>query len=95
MSAYVVAEVEVKDRAAYESYLPIAAEALKIYGGKFIARGGVAEALEGEPAKPRVVIIEFASAEQARRWHSSPEYAPGLKMRQAAADARLLLVDGL
>jgi uncharacterized protein (DUF1330 family) len=40
------------------------------------------------------VVIEFPSADDARRWHGSPEYAPALAMRQRSATGNLVLVEG-
>ena len=45
MAAYIIAEVEVTDPAAYERYRPIALETVTKYGGKFIVRGGASEGL--------------------------------------------------
>jgi uncharacterized protein (DUF1330 family) len=39
-------------------------------------------------------VIEFPSADDARRWHGSPEYAPVLAMRQRSATGNLVLVEG-
>ncbi len=33
--------------------------------------------------------------EQARRWYASPEYAKTIPMRQQAANASLILVEGV
>jgi uncharacterized protein (DUF1330 family) len=42
-----------------------------------------------------VVILEFPSVERARAWWSSAEYGPAKALRQACADADLILVDGV
>jgi uncharacterized protein (DUF1330 family) len=36
------------------------------------------ELLEGEPQPKRIVVIEFAGAETARRWYRSEEYQRAL-----------------
>ena len=95
MAAYIIAEVEVTDQAAYERYRPIALETVTKYGGKFIVRGGASEGLEGEPPRPRTVVLEFPSADQARKWYRSAEYAPGIKLRQSASRSRVFLVEGV
>ena len=64
------------------------------YGGRFIARGGKAEALEGSPAPKRLVVLEFPSYEQAQKWYRSPEYAPLITLRQKASRGRLVLIEG-
>lgn len=94
MSAYVIAEVEVTDAAAYEPYRPLAAASIARFGGRFLVRGGAAQRLEGEREPKRVVVIEFPDVETARRWYHSREYQSALKIRQAASRGRLILVEG-
>ena len=94
MPAYVIAEVEVTNPAGYEPYRALAGSSVAQYGGRFIARGGTAELVEGSPEPQRVVIIEFADAAAARRWYNSPEYQAALPIRQANSRARALIVDG-
>jgi uncharacterized protein (DUF1330 family) len=53
--------------AAYEPYRPLATASIDRFGSPFIFRGGPAEWLEGEPQPERIVVIEFADAETARR----------------------------
>ena len=47
MTAYVIADVTVTNPEAYAAYRPLAAASIAQYGGKFIARGGAVEPLEG------------------------------------------------
>jgi uncharacterized protein (DUF1330 family) len=94
MPAYVIADVQVTDPAAYEPYRPLAAASIARFGGRFIVRGGNADLLEGTPAPERIVVIEFADAETARRWYRSEEYQAAVKIRQAASRGRLILVEG-
>ena len=47
MSAYVIAEIDITDPAAYEDYRRRVPEVIARYGGKYIVRGGKVEALEG------------------------------------------------
>jgi uncharacterized protein (DUF1330 family) len=55
---------------------------------------GATEALEGE-APDGIVLLEFPTAEDARRWYHSPGYQEALKHRQMAADYRAMLIEGL
>jgi uncharacterized protein (DUF1330 family) len=95
MAAYIVVEVEVRDKERYEDYKRLVQPTLDAYGGRFIVRGGAAETLEGDWSPGRLVIVEFPSAEQARRWWASPEYAPAKALRQATAHTQMILVEGL
>lgn len=94
MPAYFIADIEVTNPAGYESYRPLAGASIAQYGGKFLARGGKTELLEGGPEPHRVVVIEFADLAAAKRWYDSPEYQAALKIRLANARGRVLLVEG-
>ncbi len=95
MAAYVVVEVEVRDTDRYEDYKRMVPPTLAPYGGRFIVRGGVVEALEGEWSPKRVVIVEFPSVERAKAWWSSQEYAEAKALRQATAHTRMIVVAGV
>ena len=95
MAAYVIAEVDVRDKERYEDYKRMVPPTLEQYGGRLIVRGGATETLEGDWSPGRVVIVEFPSAEQARAWWGSDEYAPAKELRQATADSKLILVEGV
>ena len=94
MTAYVIAEVEVTDPAAYEDYRKLVPPTIARYGGKFLVRGGATETKEGGWQPKRLVVLEFPSLEDARKWYASPEYAPALALRLKAARSKLLLVEG-
>jgi len=57
-------------------------------------RGGAVETKEGSWQPKRLVVLEFASMDQARRWYQSPEYAPARALRAKAARSKVLLVEG-
>ncbi len=95
MPAYLIAEVDVADTAAYEEYKKITPGAIAAYGGRFIVRGGNVESKEGGWKPSRLVVVEFPSMEQAKKFYDSPEYAPALAIRLKAAKSRLVLADGL
>jgi uncharacterized protein (DUF1330 family) len=94
MAAYVIGEVDVMDPAAYEDYRKQVGAVVTKYGGRFIARGGKVEALEGGWSPKRLVLLEFPSMEQALKWYRSPEYAPLIKLRQKASRGKLVALEG-
>lgn len=95
MAAYVIAEIDVKDPARYDEYRKMVPATLEAYGGRFVVRGGAAEALEGSPDPARIVVLEFDSVEQAKRWWSSEEYREAKALRQQASDGRMIVVEGV
>jgi uncharacterized protein (DUF1330 family) len=94
MTAYVIADVQVTDAAAYEPYRPLAAASVAQFGGRFLAKGGSVELLAGEPQPERIVVIEFADPETPRSWYCSEEYQRALEIRQAASRGRFFPIEG-
>lgn len=95
MPAYVVVQVTVEDPTAYERYKQLAPPSIAQYGGRYIARGGQTSQLEGTWQPSRLVILEFDSVEQAKRWWSSPEYAEAKALRQRSAKTEMVVTEGL
>jgi uncharacterized protein (DUF1330 family) len=94
MPAYVVADVEVSDPERYREYSAQVAATVEPHGGRFLVRGGAAEAIEGDWLPKRFVIIEFPSKDAAHAWYDSPEYQAIVGIRHSASTARLILIDG-
>lgn len=95
MPAYVIADVDVHDPEAYREYVQLVPATLEPFGGRFIVRGGSHALLEGDWQPHRLVVLEFPSAEQARAWHESSEYAAAKAMRQRASRGNLVLAEGV
>jgi uncharacterized protein (DUF1330 family) len=95
MPAYIISDVTMKDRAAMEEYRTRAAPTIALYGGRYLVRGGEAEALEGTWLPRMFIIAEFPDRETAHRWYRSPEYAQALAFRNAGLSRNLILVDGV
>ena len=94
MTAYVIVDIKVLDPAGYEEYKKLAPAAVKLFGGKYLARGGLNETLEGDWRANRLVILEFPTVEQAKAWLNSPEYAPARALRHKYAKTNMVVVDG-
>ena len=95
MAAFVIAEVSVTDAEGYEKYRPLAGASVVANGGTYEVRGGTVESLEGEPVTGRIVILRFDSVEEARDWYNSDGYQAALPLRQAAAESRVFIVEGV
>jgi len=94
MPAYVINDMEVTDPALMEEYKKLSPPTVAQYGGRFLARGGQVETLEGGWAPKRLVILEFPSVEQAKAWVASVEYATARKLRQQATISNLIVIEG-
>jgi uncharacterized protein (DUF1330 family) len=95
MPAHVIAHIDVKDPTRYEDYKRMSPISIEKFGGRFIARGGKTESLEGTWQPKRLVLIEFPSVERAREWWASDDYAPAKALRQATSTGDLVVVEGL
>jgi uncharacterized protein (DUF1330 family) len=95
MSAYVIVDIEVTDPEGYKEYVKLAPPTLSLYGGKYIARGGKNETLEGDWQAKRLVILEFPDVEQAKQWLNSEEYAPARALRHKYAKTNMVVVEGM
>jgi uncharacterized protein (DUF1330 family) len=94
MSAYLIATIEVTDWEQYQEYTKASSRAVAQYGGKFIVRGGDKITLEGPEETRRIVVIEFPSMEQIKRYYDSKEYQEAKQLRQGAAMATFVAVQG-
>ncbi|MGC1379228.1 MAG: DUF1330 domain-containing protein [Anaerolineales bacterium] len=95
MTAYIILDIEVTDPEGYKEYIKLGPLTVALYGGKYIARGGKSENIEGDWQPRRIVMLEFPSVEQAKAWINSPEYAPGRELRHKYATSKAIVVDGL
>ena len=94
MPAYIVSDISEVHPDRIGDYLALARPAVAKYGGRYLASTAAVEMLEGAGAPARFVIIEFESAERAREWYRSQDYAAALKQRDAALTRRLMIVEG-
>jgi uncharacterized protein (DUF1330 family) len=95
MAAYIVVDIDVHDAPGLEEYRRQVPATVTKFGGRFLVRGGPFQVLEGAWQPKRLVLLEFPSVEQARRWYDSEEYRPLKAMRLKASTANLVLVDGV
>ena len=95
MPAYVIVDVTVTDPKEMEEYRKQVPATLAKYGGRFIVRGGAHQTLEGDWKPNRLVVLEFPSMEQARRWYDSEEYREPKAIRLRAGRANLVMVEGV
>ncbi len=95
MAAYVIVDVDVQDPENYAPYRDLAPASIAQYGGKYLARAGRTEVLEGEWQPKRLVILQFDSVERAREWLNSPEYSEVKKLRHRYAHSNMVVIEGL
>jgi uncharacterized protein (DUF1330 family) len=95
VTVYLVGQLKIKDRAAYDRYAAAFAGVFAKFNGRLLAADFGAKALEGEWDKDRAVLISFPDEASLMAWINSPDYREIAKDRIAGADALVLLVRGL
>ena len=95
MAAYLIAEVDVHDSAGYEEYRQKVPAIIAAYGGRYLVRGGALDVLEGDRTPKRMVVLEFADRAALQAFWSSPEYLPLRALRERAARASIVAVEGM
>ncbi|WP_419863341.1 DUF1330 domain-containing protein [Candidatus Poriferisodalis sp.] len=94
MKGYVVIDNEILDREAFAEFAAKVPDAMAAYGGRFVVRGGNPEAVEGDWAPDRLVIMEFDSRSAANAFAASAEFAALAELRGRALKSRLLVAEG-
>ena len=95
MAVYSIVNVQITDPARYAEYREKAPGTIARYGGKYLARGGEVEVLEGDWNPQRLVILEFESMERFNEWYNSPEYAPLKQLRCETSVTEFVVIEGL
>ena len=95
MPAYVIVDLTVTDLPTMEEYRKRVPATLAAYGGRFLVRGGAHETVEGDWKPNRLVILEFPTMDQAKRWYDSEEYREPKAMRLRAGRGNMVMVDGV
>lgn len=92
---YWIAHVTVTDPDNYQKYVSASAAAFKKYGVNILARGGEVAHLEGDNGRPRNVVLEFASMQDALDCYNSDEYQAAKAFRKDAGIADIMIVEGV
>ena len=91
---YVIGRAKVTNPTQWAAYAAKASEAMKIYGGAPIARGGRMTVAEGE-GRARNIVIEFPDYDSAVRYVSSSEYGEARKLMEGAGEIDIVVTEGV
>ena len=94
MAAYLIAHIEITEPVGYEEYRKRVPPIVTAHGGRFLARGGAIEVLEGTWSPKRLVIIEFPDMAALKSFYESPAYRPLIELRNRTAASRILALEG-
>ncbi len=95
MPAYVIVDINVQNAEGYSHYKELAPAAVAAYDGKYLARGGKTEVLEGNWSPSRLVILEFPSVDRAKQWLDSVEYSEARALRHKYARSNMVVTEGV
>ena len=95
MVGYAIAQLNVTDPETNARYRSLVQAIIEQFGGRFLVRGGKVDELEGSLSQPRLVVIEFPSAEQAHAFYNSPAYQEILPLRLKSATGTFVIVEGV
>jgi N-ethylmaleimide reductase len=91
---YWLVQASVSDPAQFGKYTAVAGPTLASYGGRVLARGDVAEVVEGSvPRRP--YFVEFPSYAAARACFRSAAYQDAIALRAGAAHFDIVIVEGM
>ena len=92
--AYLIARIRIHDKDGFETFKQMSTPLIREYGGRLLARNPDVEILEGNQ-QGLVVLLEFDSIEDARRFYFSEGYTAAKLVREQASEADLILVEGV
>ena len=95
MKLYVVAEIEITDRSWVEPYVLNVTKMVERHGGRYLARTNKIEPLEGDGAKPQIMLLlEWPDRASIDAFYDSEEYRPYRESRVRGAKNRFFIVAG-
>jgi uncharacterized protein (DUF1330 family) len=93
--AYVIVDVtEIHDEPRYARYREAVPASIAAAGGRYLARGGAIQVLEGEWRPSRLVVVQFPDPASAVAWWRSEAYAPLRTLRTESISANMIVVTG-
>ena len=98
MTYYSVLDVTPTNQDWIDDYLPVANAMIKKHGGRYLARTGDHERLEGDGSDDSEntlrIVIEWPSEDAAKAFMNEPEYQPKLEKRHANSESNHYLIAG-
>ena len=95
MTVYVLAQLSMKNRDAYNRYQARFMDVFRRFQGRLLAADERPFVLEGSWDRDKVVLMSFPDERSFREWQESRAYQEIAKDRKEGADAIALLINGL
>ena len=94
MAAYIIANIKVADPDVFDEFQEKIPAVVEKYQGRYLARGGKAERMEGNWKPSTLVILEFPSMDLARQFYYSDDYRPLMEIRHKSSKSDVIFVEG-
>jgi uncharacterized protein (DUF1330 family) len=95
MAGYIIGQLkDITDAEAFSAYQAGAGPALAKYGGKVLVNSTKIDSGDGDWSPVGMVVVEFESLEQAKKFYHSPEYQGVIGQRFSSADSAVIFADG-
>ena len=94
MTVYVIVQLKMTDRAAYDRYQARFFDVFKKFSGRLLSADENPAVLEGAWDRDKLVLMSFPDEAAFRAWADSPEYLEISKDRKAGAEGIVLLAKG-
>jgi uncharacterized protein (DUF1330 family) len=94
MTVYVIVQLKMMDRAAYDRYQARFFDVFRKFKGRLLSADENPAVLEGSWNRDKLVLMSFPDETAFRAWADSPEYLEISKDRKAGADGIVLLAKG-
>jgi uncharacterized protein (DUF1330 family) len=91
-----IAEITVRDQDAFtKDFLPVIGKVVTEAGGKFLARGGKTVSVQGAPADPRIVVVQFDNLDKMQALFDSAAFKQAIAIGNKYATQRIFGVEGV
>lgn len=95
MTVYILAQLAITDRAAYDRYQSLFMDAFRPFGGTVLAVDDKVQTIEGDWPYTRLVLASFPDEASFRAWWDSPAYRAIVEHRWAGSNGVIVLAKGL
>jgi len=94
MTVYVIVQLKMTDREAYDRYQAQFFDVFRKFSGRLLSADEYPAVVEGKWDRDKLVLMSFPDEPAFRAWADSPEYQDISKDRKAGAEAIVLLAKG-
>ncbi len=95
MSVYVIGQITIKNMQKWEEYKAQVPQTLESFNASVVLRGKAVESLDGNDAYTDIVVLEFDSFPEAKKWYLSTAYQQLIPLRKEAANVVLKMYEAM